>query len=183
MSNKKFKSLIWQTVKECGNSDVFETKLWKLLFFIEVYYYEKYQEKVSDIDFVKNIHGPTPEYKKVSKLLEELVSEEFLNITNSEKGGKIYRFNKNFETELSEKELLVVQEVCEKFGKLSSKELSMISHNEPVYLMAEKLQDKLDFKNVIYRSDDEEEYGSAEYTENINLSEEQGKKLKKILRV
>ncbi len=186
MSKKdKLKKLIWKTISSCGDNDVYETKLWKLLFFIEADFYEKYNETITGVKYLKNIHGPTPDYKVGKKALDELVESAFIVEIKDQYGIK-YRVNNDYDIEhLSSQQIDSINNTCDNFSGLSVKRLSILSHNDPVYLMAEKIHSLLDFGNVKYRSEDEmiSKDLSEIDTSPIKLETSEITKLKKILAI
>lgn len=183
MSKKdKLKELIWLATSKAGSDKVYMSKLWKLLFYIESDYYLNYKETITGVKYIKNIHGPTPDYKIAKKALDELVAGEFLVEDPSKDDSCAYRVLKDYPiTILNNTQINSIQNTCEKFRLLNAKEISILSHNDPVYLMGEKLNSVLNFKNTKYRTsidDDPTEEGPFEI-ENILLDIESKERLKK----
>ena len=49
-----------------------ETAIYKLLYFIDFDFYEKYEEQIIGAHYIKNHYGPTPvEFKKIVDEMEE----------------------------------------------------------------------------------------------------------------
>ena len=58
---KKFKEVLLYILGKVGaKPNVGETVLYKLLYFIDFNYYEKYEEQLIGATYIKNHHGPTP---------------------------------------------------------------------------------------------------------------------------
>ena len=54
------KTLLYILSKVGGKPNVGQTVLYKLLYFIDFDYYEKYEEQLIGAKYIKNTHGPTP---------------------------------------------------------------------------------------------------------------------------
>ena len=154
---ERLKELIWY-ICENYNQQLFQTKLWKLVFFCDSDYFEKYNTSITAVTYIKNHRGPTPSYKHAEKAIEELEKNGF--ITKTEEGT--YVALKNYELKhLDNQQIDAVRATCDKYYRLTVNEICTLSHRDPVYLAAEKLNDVLNFKFVAYRDDgsgvDEEE--------------------------
>src|SRR3989338_7451242 len=67
---KKFKEVLLYILEKVGGKpNVGMTVLYKLLYFIDFYYYEKYENQLMGLVYLKNHHGPTP------KLFEDLIGD------------------------------------------------------------------------------------------------------------
>ena len=64
---KKFKEVLLYILEKVGSkSNVGMTVLYKLLYFIDFDYYEKFEEQLIGATYIKNHFGPTPvEFKKL----------------------------------------------------------------------------------------------------------------------
>jgi len=70
---KKFKQVfLYVLEKTAGKPNVGMTVLYKLLYFIDFDYYEKYEEQLMGLTYIKNHHGPTPrEFVRVVDEMEK----------------------------------------------------------------------------------------------------------------
>ena len=169
--DRKLKELIW-FVSRNYNDRLYETKLWKLLFFVEADYFEKYGELISGVSYIKNSYGPTPSYPVAKKALEELKSGGYL-IKNKE---DIYiAKNDLFLKYLDDKKLDAIRATCEKYYKLSVNDICILAHKDPIFLGAEKNK-VVDFGFVRYRDEDGFDI-DQNHLERIKFSEEAEKKL------
>jgi hypothetical protein len=78
---EKFKEILLYVLTQVRSKpNVGETVLYKLLYFIDFDFYEKYEEQLTGVTYIKNKHGPTPrEFKKVLGQMEankELFTEK-----------------------------------------------------------------------------------------------------------
>jgi hypothetical protein len=62
----KFKEVLLYILNKIGSKpNIGETVIYKLLYFIDLNYYEKYEEQLIGATYIKNHHGPTlKEFKK-----------------------------------------------------------------------------------------------------------------------
>ncbi len=69
---KKFKEVLLYVLEKVGSkSNVGMTVLYKLLYFIDFDYYEKFEEQLVGATYIKNHFGPTPvEFKKIVESME-----------------------------------------------------------------------------------------------------------------
>jgi len=165
MSKKEqLKELIWYIAtnypKRLGM-----TKLWKLCFFAESDFFEKFDQTITDVKYIKNNLGPTPDWKIAEKALKELIGEGLLS-----KNGDIFVGVGNLELKfLDPKKVQSIENTCSKYSELSPNQLVFLSHQDPAYLMSDH-NTPIDFMNVHYRSD---EVDSFEEEEKLSLSAKQ----------
>ena len=78
----KFKEIFLYILSKVGaKPNVGETVIYKLLYFIDFDYYEKYEEQLIGATYIKNHFGPTPvEFKK---LVETMVKDNDLEVVKS----------------------------------------------------------------------------------------------------
>ena len=152
-SNKKLKEMIWYI---CVNYpyQLYQTKIWKLLFFSEANYHQRYSKLISGIRYFKNIHGSIPDTKKGLNVLEDLQKEKIVHKTDSNTFRAIREFEQKY---ISDEEIDIIKQTCDKYGRLNLKELSCLSHQDELYLMTEKMNDVIDFSNSVYRIEDKGE--------------------------
>ncbi|MDO8575091.1 MAG: helix-turn-helix domain-containing protein, partial [bacterium] len=69
---KKFKEVLLYVLEKVGSkSNVGMTVIYKLLYFIDFDYYEKFEEQLIGATYIKNHFGPTPvEFKKIVESME-----------------------------------------------------------------------------------------------------------------
>lgn len=76
---KKFKEVLLYLLEKVGaRPNIGETAIYKLLYFIDFDYYEKYEEQLIGARYIKNHFGPTPiEFKKIiDKMIENCEIEK-----------------------------------------------------------------------------------------------------------
>ncbi|MEK7462000.1 MAG: type II toxin-antitoxin system antitoxin SocA domain-containing protein [Patescibacteria group bacterium] len=162
MSKKEeFKELIWYIAANHPRM-LKETKLWKLCFFSEADYFEKFNERLTSVSYIKNTFGPTPINKIAQKAIEELVSENLLTITDGNfigAGEMELKF-------LDAKKIQSIENTCLRYSELNVNQIVHLAHQDPVYLMAD-YHHLVDFENAQYRSNEED---VAEEPEEVSLN-------------
>lgn len=75
----KFKQTLLYILKKIGGkSNIGQTMLYKLLYFIDFDYYEIYEEQLTGAKYIKNTYGPTP--VMFAKIITQLEAEEKIEI-------------------------------------------------------------------------------------------------------
>ena len=150
----KFKQVLLYILSNVGaKPNVGQVVLYKLLYFIDFDFYEKYEEQLIGITYIKNNYGPTPvEFKK---LIDDMKNNKEL------KEVKIKYFNYQQTKYLPLKEYnikdlsaLEIQHINEELNRLSDKsatELSDLSHKDVPWIIA-KEQEEIDYESVFYRT-------------------------------
>ncbi|MFG3816155.1 Panacea domain-containing protein [Limnothrix redekei] len=130
------------------------TKLWKIIYFIEVTALREIGQTITNSEFIKYEHGPVP--SRGDKALKQLQREHKIHLTQSRLGQ--YRINQiNVEetvdladhATLSSQELEIIDRVCRTYGGKSASFLSELSHQEPAWFYAKKLE-KLSPELMLY---------------------------------
>lgn len=146
---EKLKELVWYICKNYNNQ-LFETKLWKLAFFCDADYFQKYGTLLTSVPYIKNKYGPTPVHSIAEQSIKELISNGF--IVKSE--NNTFVAIKDYELKnLDSHQIDAINTTCDKYFKLTTDEICTLAHRDPVYLSAEKFNDILDFSFVAYRDD------------------------------
>ncbi|MCD4761388.1 DUF4065 domain-containing protein [bacterium] len=153
---KKFKEVLLYILDKVGaKPNVGETVIYKLLYFIDFDYYEKFEENLMGATYIKNHHGPTPvEFKTI--------------VAQMEKNGKIERVkSKYFQYEqkkylplkqpnlklLSAQEIQHIDEVLSRLAWKNAKDLSSYSHTDTPWMVHED-GEKISYESVCYRDED-----------------------------
>ena len=149
----KFKEVLLYILKQVGSKpNIGETVLYKLLYFIDFDYYEKYEEQLIGATYIKNKYGPTP--KEFIKILNEMEGEELLRIK-----GKYYKYPQRRylprrEPDLSQlngNELKVIDNVLERLSDKSAGEISAYSHDDVPWLTTGE-GEVIEYESVFYRA-------------------------------
>jgi transcriptional regulator with XRE-family HTH domain len=163
---KKFKEVLLYILEKVGSKpNVGMTVLYKLLYFIDFDYYEKYEEQLIGARYMKNTHGPTPttftkivENMKEKKEIEEIDSKYFQYDQK-----KFLPLRPADLSVLSGQEKELIDGVLARLSDKSGSELSKYSHNDVPWVVAKDGQ-IISYESVFYRSD---EYSVRQYNDEL----------------
>lgn len=150
----KFKEVLLYILEKVGSRpNIGQVVLYKLLYFIDFDYYEKYEEQLIGAKYIKNHYGPTPvEFKKI---IEQMTTKGEVEVVKS-------RFFKYPQTKylprraarlslLNAQEIQMIDEVIGKYGNRTATELSELTHRDVPWMTAEE-QKPIDYESVFYRT-------------------------------
>ncbi len=151
---EKFKEvLLYVLTMVGGKPNVGETVLYKLLYFIDFDYYEKYEHQLIGATYIKNHYGPSP--VEFRKLVEEMMEKGDIEEVHSRyfrHPQKKYLAHREADlTKLDARELKHIDEVLAKLSDMNATELSEYSHQDVPWLIAEDNR-ALDYEAVFYRT-------------------------------
>jgi len=151
----KFREVLLYIITKVGaKPNVGETVLYKLLYFIDFDYYEKYEEQLIGATYIKNHHGPTPiEFKT---LIEDMIAKKELVIVrnkyfNYDQTKYLAVRNPDLSKLLSAQELRHIDEVLARLADKNANELSEYSHQDIPWVVAEDAK-PIDYETVFYRT-------------------------------
>lgn len=150
---EKFKQVfLYVLEKTAGKPNVGMTVLYKLLYFIDFDYYEKYEDQLMGLTYIKNHHGPTPrefvsvvDEMKKSGELEEVKSAYF-----TYEQRKFLPHRHADLSSLSAQEMTMIDSVLARYGEKSAAELSVLSHEDTPWFAAEDGKN-IEYDHVFYR--------------------------------
>ena len=160
---KKFKEALLYILNKIGSkANVGEVVIYKLLYFIDFDYYEKYEEQLIGATYIKNTHGPTPvEFKKV---VEKMIKDKEIELVES----KYYTYPQRKYLPLRNSDLSVfkaneieiIDKVLIRLSDLNATQISEYSHNDVPWLATEDGK-TIEYESVFYRT---KPYSVREYT-------------------
>ena len=150
----KFKEVLLYILKKVGSRpNVGESVLYKLLYFIDFNFYEKYEEQLIGATYIKNNYGPTP--KEFIKIVEDMEREkELVKIENKYFQYPQRKYLPLREPDLSTlkaNEIKIIDEVLEKLSDMNASQISEYSHNDVPWLTADE-GDIIEYESVFYRT-------------------------------
>lgn len=155
-NENKFKQVLLYIINKVGSRpNIGQTAIYKLLYFIDFDYYEKYQKYLIGATYVKNTHGPSPvSFAKITRELESQgklveVSSKFFNYDQK----KYLITDESDVSELSAKELKHIDDELERLASKTAKALSDLSHIDTPWRVAKKME-VLNYRHVFYRPDE-----------------------------
>lgn len=155
-NTERFKQILLYIISKVGGRpNIGQTAIYKLLYFIDFDYYEKYQEYLTGAKYIKNTHGPTPvSFAKISRDLEEKgqlveVKSKYFNFDQT----KYMVTGEPDLSLLSAKELKHIDDELVRLATKSARELSDLSHKDTPWKVAGDRQE-LNYRHVFYRPDE-----------------------------
>ncbi len=149
-----FKEVLLYILGEVGaQPNVGETVLYKLLYFIDFDYYEKYEEHLMGATYIKNHYGPTP--VEFSSIVEKMLRDKEVGKVQ----GKYFRHEQKKYIPLREPDLTVldarqIKHIDGVLARLSDKnasQLSEYSHQDVPWIAAGNGK-PLQYEAVFYRT-------------------------------
>jgi len=160
----KFKEVLLYILNKIGSKpNIGETVIYKLLYFIDFNYYEKYEEQLIGATYIKNHHGPTP--KEFKKVINEMIKKgEIMKVESNYfqyPQTKYLPLRKPDLTKLKAIEIEVIDDVLNKLGDMNASQISEYSHNDVPWLTTED-GEIIEYESVFYRTP---QYSVREYIE------------------
>lgn len=149
----KFKEVLLYILNKVGSKpNIGETVLYKLLYFIDFNFYEKYEEQLIGATYMKNNYGPTPmEFVKIS---QEMEGKDLAKIK-----GEYFQYPQTKYLPLREPDLTkfkaheidIIDDVLNRFSHMNANQISDYSHNDVPWLVTEEGK-IIDYESVFYRT-------------------------------
>ena len=158
-------TLLYILAKIGGKPNIGQTVLYKLLYFIDFDYYEKFEEQLIGAKYIKNHYGPTPiMFAKFIDRLERQGKVEKIKSKFYKHEQTKYLVNPNESLDLSAlsaQELAHIDWEIGRLGDLTATQISALSHLDTPWVAA-KERKPLEYEHVFYRP---EETSVREYDE------------------
>lgn len=150
----KFKNaLLYITQKIGALPNVGQTVLYKILYFCDFDYYEKYEEQLIGATYVKNHFGPTP--REFTKIIQEMVKngeiEEVVTKFFNKDQKKYLPVKSPNLAVFSGQELQHIDYEIARLGHKTAKELSEFSHQDVPWISTE-IGKNIPYEAVFYRT-------------------------------
>jgi transcriptional regulator with XRE-family HTH domain len=160
----KFREVLLYILSQLGaRSHVGETVLYKLLYFIDFNYYEKYEEQLVGATYIKNKFGPTPTH--FLTLVEEMEQKGDLEKVTSQYFSypqtKYLPLREPDLSILNGRELELIEDVLCRLGEMNAQQLSEYSHRDVPWMSAVEGK-PIEYEMVFYRTP---EYSVRAYPE------------------
>lgn len=153
---EKLREVLLYVIEKVGaKPNVGETVLYKLLYFIDFDYYEKYGRSITGLTYVRNHFGPTPT-KSFVGVVEGMQEKGELDIVEtpyfSHKQRKYLPTVSSELQSLSANELDHINDELIRLADKSATELTELSHKDIPWL-ASKDKEVIDYQLAMYRTD------------------------------
>lgn len=147
--------LLYMLDKVGAKPNVGETVIYKLLYFIDFDYFEKYGKSITGLTYVRNHYGPTPQARTFTGVVNAMKREHELEVVETHYFKHLQKkylpVTKPLLTHLSGQELRHVDEVLERLGDKSATELSDLSHKDTPWIVTKNNQ-PIDYQFAMYRT-------------------------------
>ena len=151
--SKLKETLIYMLNKVGAKPNIGETVLYKLLYFIDFDFYEKYEEQIIGCTYIKNHHGPTP--VEFTKVMDQMIKDREVEKVKSE----YFKYPQtkylalrapNLEI-LKANELALIDDVLCRLSDKNANQISDYSHNDVPWITAENGK-TINYESVFYRT-------------------------------
>lgn len=163
---QKFKEVLIYILNKVGaKPNIGETVIYKLLYFIDFDYYEKYEEQLIGATYMKNKYGPTPlEFRKIVEQMK--AKREIIEVKD-----KYFEYPQRKYLPLREpdlgilrgNEMEVIDDVLDRLSDMSARQISDYSHDDVPWLTTEEGK-VIGYEAVFYRTPD---YSVREYDDTV----------------
>jgi transcriptional regulator with XRE-family HTH domain len=150
---EKFKEILLYILNKAGaKPNIGESIIYKLLYFIDFDFYEKYEEQLIGATYIKNRYGPTPiEFRKI---VEGMLGNEIIKVQDKYFSYPQTKYLPTREadlTKLGAHELEIIDGVLSKLSGMNAAQISAYSHNDVPWLTAEQGK-AIEYESVFYRT-------------------------------
>ena len=151
---QKFREVLLYILNEVGaKENIGETVIYKILYFIDFDFYEKYEEQLVGATYIKNKYGPTPvEFVKiVDRMIRdgevEKVKSEYFKLQQT----KYLPRRKPNLAKLTATEIEVVDDVLNRLSDMNASQISAYSHGDVPWVTTND-GDAIEYESVFYRT-------------------------------
>lgn len=159
----KFKEVLLYILDRVGSKpNIGETVIYKLLYFIDFNYYEKYEEQLIGAQYQKNHFGPTPiEFAKIAeRMMKDGDIEKMKSKYFDYPQTKYLPVRKPNLSKLTATELEVIEDVLKRLSDMNAQQISDYSHGDVPWRTAPE-GSIIEYESVFYRTS---EYTVREYS-------------------
>ena len=161
-----FKEVLLYILNKVGSKpNIGETVIYKLLYFIDFNFYEKYEEQLIGATYIKNHYGPTPiEFKKIADHM--IKDEEIIKVESSYFAYPQTKYLPLRKADLSKfkaSEIEIIDDVLNRLSDMNAAQISEYSHNDVPWLTTED-GEIIEYESVFYRT---LPYSVRDYSEDI----------------
>ncbi|MFH1187580.1 MAG: Panacea domain-containing protein [bacterium] len=154
MNEKKYRNVILFFANKIKNGTLGKLKMMKLLYFLDFDFFEKYGKSVTGDQYLRFENGPVP--RMAEKIIKQMDSVDIKILKR--KVGVGYNDQqhiealKDFDLKLfSKEELIMMEEIADKWEKFSGAEMKSASHGEAPWI-ATKPDEIIDYNLAYYRN-------------------------------
>lgn len=151
---QKFKEVLLHILNKVGSKpNIGETVIYKLLYFIDFDFYEKYEEQLIGATYMKNQYGPTP--IEFAKIVEQMIKKGEIEKVKSDYFNypqtKYLPRNKPDLTKFKASEIELIDDVLNRLSEMNSSQISAYSHSDVPWLTTDD-GEVIEYESVFYRT-------------------------------
>ena len=150
---QKFKEILLYILNKVGSKpNIGESVLYKLLYFIDFDFYEKYEEQFIGATYIKNYYGPTP--KEFIKIIKEMEDKDLIKVKDSYFKYPQTKYLSKRESDLTllkAHEIKMIDSVLDRLSDMNAAEISDYSHRDVPWLTTNN-GEIIDYESVFYRT-------------------------------
>lgn len=150
---EKFKEILLYILNKVGSKpNVGETVIYKLLYFVDFDFYEKYEEQLIGAAYLKNHYGPTP--VEFEKIVEEMAGKDLVRVQSiyfNFPQNKYLPLRKPDLSKLKANEIETIDNVLNKLSDMNASQISDYSHNDVPWLTTED-EEIIEYESAFYRT-------------------------------
>jgi uncharacterized phage-associated protein len=150
---EKFKEILLYILNKVGSKpNVGETVIYKLLYFVDFDFYEKYEEQLIGAAYLKNHYGPTP--VEFEKIVEEMAGKDLVRVQSTYFNfpqNKYLPLRKPDLSKLKANEIETIDNVLNKLSDMNASQISDYSHNDVPWLTTED-EEIIEYESAFYRT-------------------------------
>jgi transcriptional regulator with XRE-family HTH domain len=151
---QKFKEVLLYILNKVGSKpNIGETVIYKLLYFIDFDFYEKYEEQLIGATYMKNQYGPMP--IEFAKIVEQMIKKAEIEKVKSDYFSypqtKYLPRNKPDLTKFKASEIEVIDDVLNKLSDMNAIQISEHSHGDIPWITTSD-GEVIEYEAVFYRT-------------------------------
>lgn len=151
---QKFKEVLLYILNKVGSKpNIGETVIYKLLYFIDFDFYEKYEEQLVGATYKKNQYGPTP--IEFAKTVEQMVKKGEIEKVKSDYFSypqtKYLPRVKPDLTKFKANEIEVIDDVLNRLSDMNANQISAYSHSDVPWVTTGD-GEVIEYESVFYRT-------------------------------
>ena len=151
--NKFIEVLLYLLEKTAGKPNIGETVIYKLVYFIDFNFYEKYEEQLIGATYIRNKFGPTP--MEFATIVAKMIKDKEVKKVED----KYFQYDQKKYLPLREpnldkikaSEIKLIDEVLANLSDKTASDISEYSHNDVPWLTTPD-GEKIEYESVFYRT-------------------------------
>jgi len=150
----KFREVLLYILNKVGSKpNIGETVIYKLLYFIDFDFYEKYEDQLIGASYMKNQYGPTP--VEFAKIVEQMIRKGEIEKVKSDYFSypqtKYLPRNRPDLTKFQANEIEVIDDVLNRLSEMNASQISAYSHSDVPWLTTND-GEVIEYESVFYRT-------------------------------